>query len=601
MNYVKEWIEKDDNRIKFYVLQAFIVVFYVLFLYVICESSYTADDLLNSNILGVKYIGEESVWHVTLRIGKEWMDAGRFFPCSDYVYALFYFVPSRLVYKVLIVISVYINSVLFGKCIEKISGSKEMGCLTMVMFPFSIQLTGEFNSALYAFHMLMQMVFLWSLLSLFLIIKCIEIDKNHKIKRWLCYIGSGIMLFMGLCTYEVAFVIVVFIGLCVLAYTKKWSRTLKVLIPDFVAYAIACVINIILRMNVSDVGYSGISINLNPTAIITTFAKQSLSVLPLNRFIVNTLRYGEIPYSAEELAGCLRWTDILLVALYIALIVLICRSIRKHMGIIKNVSYLILGGISLMVFPALLISITARYQNDLDWGINHLVAYIQSFGLALVFACIYVVLIKKLNKKICIIILSICTVSGCGVLLLQEAEARAFTYRNNLNFRCAVENIQRAAVSNLFEEIQPDDVVFGISDYYYDGAESNIFYSKYARRKMPVKCRQELDEYAGTLSEGYCEDNNVYVINSGANETNGYVYIAHIIGEDNNPQAELHSDRIRIYVSSDDSAMIRYTDAGNEKEMAVSRLKAVQEDEDGCVYEIYGESIVISSIAIEIN
>ena len=601
MNYVKEWKEKDDNRIKFYVLQAFIVVFYVLFLYVICESSYTADDLLNSNILGVKYIGEESVWHVTLRIGKEWMDAGRFFPCSDYVYALFYFVPSRLVYKVLIVISVYINSVLFGKCIEKISGSKEMGCLTMVMFPFSIQLTGEFNSALYAFHMLMQMVFLWSLLSLFLIIKCIEIDKNHKIKRWLCYIGSGIMLFMGLCTYEVAFVIVVFIGLCVLAYTKKWSRTLKVLIPDFVAYAIACVINIILRMNVSDVGYSGISINLNPTAIITTFAKQSLSVLPLNRFIVNTLRYGEIPYSAEELAGCLRWTDILLVALYIALIVLICRSIRKHMGIIKNVSYLILGGISLMVFPALLISITARYQNDLDWGINHLVAYIQSFGLALVFACIYVVLIKKLNKKICIIILSICTVSGCGVLLLQEAEARAFTYRNNLNFRCAVENIQRAAVSNLFEEIQPDDVVFGISDYYYDGAESNIFYSKYARRNMPVKCRQELDEYAGTLSEGYCEDNNVYVINSGANETNGYVYIAHIIEEDNNPQAELHSDRIRIYVSSDDSAMIRYTDAGNEKEMAVSRLKAVQEDEDGCVYEIYGESIVISSIAIEIN
>ncbi|MDD5828229.1 MAG: hypothetical protein PUD10_03575, partial [Lachnospira sp.] len=302
----------DDNKAKIYIIHLLMFIFYILFFYVIGESSYTADDLLNSNSLALKYIGKESVWQQTVRLGKEWLDAGRFFIFSDYVYFLFYYVPSRLMYKILIIISVYINSILFGKCVQKISKSYALGFLMRFSFPMCIQLTGEFDSALYAFHMLMQMVFLWTFLSLLLVMKYIDYRDSNKMLAVICHVVSGMSLFVALCTYEVAFVTVVFIGLGILAYTSDFKYTLKALIPDFIAYAIACVINLVLRTRVSDVGYSGISINLDLKAIVVTFVKQSLSVLPLNRFMYRTWRFG-MPYTVNELMSNVRFTDIIMI------------------------------------------------------------------------------------------------------------------------------------------------------------------------------------------------------------------------------------------------------------------------------------------------
>lgn len=595
-----------DNKRLIYGVHILIFILYVLFFYVISESSYTADDLLNSNTLALKYIGKENVWQQTIRIGKSWIEAGRFFPFSDYVYFLFYLVPSRLVYKILIIFSVYINSVLFSKCIEKISKSSALGLLMMFLFPMSIQLTGEFNSALYAFHMLMQMVFLWSLLSLLLIMKYIDLKDKNTASANACFIGSGIFLFVSLCTYEVAFVMIIFIVLGVLAYTSDIKYSIKVLIPDFIAYGVACIINVILRMSVHNVGYSGISINFNIKEIAVTFAKQSIGVLPMSRFIYKTYESG-MPYSVNELISNIRLTDMIMVCIYAVLFVLLVLMLRNKFDKSCNYICLIIGGVSLMVLPAFLISVTSRYQKELDWGINHLSGYIQSFGMALVMACVVALIIKHISKAICIIFSIVLIMFNSSVMLAQEMEARAFNSSISWDFRYAVENIIDAANCGVFDDVSSDNIIYGISDYYYDNAESNMFYSKYLKKDMPVKTKTEFEKDMDTWS-GNIENKSIYIINSYSNANGSYVYVAHVseisddIGNysDNYKNSKkLYIDNIKIFTRYKNDFIIKYYKDNILENINISNQSLINKTDIDMLYEISGVNIPFSSLTVE--
>ena len=75
-----------------------IIVFWVLYYWVVIQSSYTADDRLNATVAGVNYMND-SVWALTGRQFGEWIRAGRFFPFANYTYLLFAYIPSRACYK----------------------------------------------------------------------------------------------------------------------------------------------------------------------------------------------------------------------------------------------------------------------------------------------------------------------------------------------------------------------------------------------------------------------------------------------------------------------------------------------------------------------
>ena len=206
---VKNWknfIETMDERKLFWALNIGIFIFYLIYFFIICQSSYSADDLFNANAKAVDYMQGDSVLKLTIRQMKIWMDVGRFFPFSNYVYLLFaYVVPTRFSYKLLILLTVYLNNLLFAKCIGKITKSKEIGFMTMMLFPMCIQLTCDFDSALYCFHMLMQLVLMWSTISLLLVLKYLDKIQNgvKRIGNYWYLIASAFSLCLAVGTYEV--------------------------------------------------------------------------------------------------------------------------------------------------------------------------------------------------------------------------------------------------------------------------------------------------------------------------------------------------------------------------------------------------------------
>lgn len=603
---IAAWFKDDSNRKKFYIFHGIIFLFYMLFFYVIAESGYSADDMFNSNALGLAYISGDSVWELTKRGCINWMKAGRFFPFSDYVYLMFYFIPSRVVYKLLIILSIYINSLLFAKCVEKISRSKAAGMFTMVFLPMCLQLTGEFDSAFYCFHMLVQFTFIWTLLSLLCVMKyidkCREKDEEKKASsRYAYLILSGVFLFIALGTYEVAFVLVAFVGLAAWAYAGGFVKACKVLIPDFIAYGLACIINLVLRMNVSDVGYNGIAINLDPTVVFRTFMKQIYSTLPLSRFIYRSL-YIEPPYSKSDLIGNLRWTDAVMVVLFIIAFLFLAKAMYKNITDVKNYIYMILGGISLMVFPALLIAITQKYQTILDWGMSHISSYVQSFGLVIICMSLYALIMKKLSKTVVRIVTVIVIVISIPVMLLQEMESRTSVFYKNQLTRYQVENIEKAGKTGVFDQIEPEDQAFGLSLHIYDLQDSKVFYSRYAKREINLVGGDYIYDMIKTWEPDHADKNDIYTVQSQADMLEGYVVVSHISDFKVN-QADasysFYADSVRLYTDYSTDFEVSYIEDGVKRTVLSSELEMEkQTNKNRKIYVINGNNLDVDSIQI---
>jgi len=531
---VKKWeyfIESVDQRKLFWALNIGIFSFYLIYFFVICQSSYSADDLFNANAKAVDYMQGDSVLKLTMRQMKIWMDVGRFFPFSNYVYLLFaYFVPTRFSYKLLIVVTVYLNNLLFAKCIGKITKSKEISYITMMLFPMCIQLTSDFDSALYCFHMLMQLVLMWSTISLLFIFRYLDkIEKGvKKIGNYWYLIASALSLCLAVGTYEVGYIMAAFIGLGVWAYTGKIGKTLKVLIPDIIAYILMLYGNYWFRTNAATIGYDGISINFNIEKIVLTFMKQCYSTIPFANLVA--ARIQNAGYSTRILLSKFRVRDIVMIILYFAIMITVYILINKKLKDIKNLKFVFFIGCALFVFPGLLISFVGRYQ-DMYWGEGHLSNYIQSFGLLLILITIIIKILRnsKPNVKKVMTIILVCI--SAVVLLGQQMEARASVdYRYQI-YGYPRDNVTAACKMGLMDDVEQSNVVFASSGYIFDQLDTSGLYTVAAKRHIQVVSHGEM---VSILNEKYGlksiyqlenESENFYAVTSYAEANYGYAIV----------------------------------------------------------------------------
>ena len=90
----------------------------------ICSSGYMSDDVANINVSGIKYF--YSLFGFTIYIIKKWMKLGRFYPFAFYSYYFFDFIQSRLIYKIIILLTTVIDALLIYKIIKKILDEKQL-------------------------------------------------------------------------------------------------------------------------------------------------------------------------------------------------------------------------------------------------------------------------------------------------------------------------------------------------------------------------------------------------------------------------------------------------------------------------------------------
>lgn len=573
-----------------------IVMIYLINFWIITKSGYRCDDCYSSSIRGVCRITGIPIFKLAYSTIGDWMDMGRFFPFSAYSNIVFYYLSTRFAYKFAIIVMTFVNSLLFGKYVEKLSGSKKLNYLCLILFPILIPLTCEYNSGLYAFHMLAHMVFLWITLSLLMLLKYME---SKKIRY---NILSGLFLFVALGTYEVAFVLVVAHLITAWIKQKNIKKFIKVIILDVMVYFLIISINIYLRMKVGGSGYDGTAFGFDPELVFDGFVKQLTSAVPLVRNYKLYVQGDGIREFLWLLRHDIRITDIILIILTGIMTVLVVKKVPKaELDLKRNVKWIFLAGASIFMLPAFLVALSGKYQVETQMGMGHLPSYVQSFGFTLIFVFLLYLIYNNLQRVPKIIFVCFASCMLIYMLLVNQFMARATVAGENNLYLHPRDNVEAAIKAGILDEVSSRDELLVSTDYVVDTLGPMVFYTNIANRII-----------SATPAIGYDKNpltGNEYSTYSYANEDSGYVILGKckelVVNQSKTEIKRIAIDNAIIYLQGGFenadyiSVLAAPGDADEYVNMKfnVKNLTVINHTNDGTLYKIpYDGKIEISSV-----
>lgn len=541
-------------------MYAGMLIYYLLFFRLIRDSALSADDMWNSNLWAARYTGEISAWWMTKTQFVMWLHLGRFFPVSNlaaYVYEVFQTITA---YKTAIIVAVYLDNLVCSLCVREITKNRVIGYFYMLLFPVLIQLTPEYDSGLYCYHLLIQTVVLFGLLSVYGLVRYIDTGKLRY------NVLSAVSLLLALCTYEVGFVFILVLVYVAYQRTRSVKQTLRYGIADGAVFLLICLWNVVIRLVWKTGSYDGIQVRLSPVRILVTLLKQCSTCIPLGRYICTYIRgeaskpfYYAYSYSIRELLHEIHFLDILVIALFIGIYVLLLRRLSKH----REDSYkqiildMIVIGLILWIVPGFLIALSSKYQEHLGWCSGHLPAYMQSLGFTLIILGIVLAIWKRFRRERSRRVFGwICGIMAVVIMLLNQVTARETLEYMNGYRKYPQENITYAAETGIFDELdgQSDRIIIGTTAYIYDVNSCRQFYSKFIQKNIYAMTRGDLqalvlgedsaasqttEDVNGVMVDAYdltLLDQTYYGINNMADKTSGALIFGQLTEMDLNSE-----------------------------------------------------------------
>lgn len=455
-----------------------------------------SDDGIYYFLRGHLAITNETLWQYARTEIFNWISRGRFFPLSVYSLLVFYYFNSVTTYRLLFIVTICFSVWLFGILIREMTGSRQLGYFSMLGMGLMFQVVTNYHSSILSFHMFMPVMMSVLLGTLIFLQRYLTHGKKIYLAfSILCY-TSGLLL------YEVAFTYIAIAG-CLIWYSKKkfWPsvKTACLYLPSLGAVG---AINIWVKMYHAS-GYEGISVSMDPAVILQTFAKQTVAALPLSNYLFtknNTDYYhSPYPYSISAFLQNLTVRDLLLAALFICLMVYLLRTTRFDWSEkVKDWRFLLFA-LSLWLCPGFLISLSAKYQSELYWGVAHISVYLAWFGMLLILlwlsAAVYRLAGRKnlLTRKAVLGIKSVGMALLAVVLILEQQNMRIAVEQTQAYWRFPKEAYVAAADNQLLAQLPADTTLVSMTDYEWNGPS---FYTEYSHIVFNSISRQQLGEEA---------------------------------------------------------------------------------------------------------
>lgn len=334
------------------------------------QSDYFGDDLYNFQVPGTVPLIFPSVFDLTKHYFMEWVNVnGRFFPAAWYVYYIFYIFDTVYSYKLFLLSITIVGIGTFSYLIYLLSKDKYLSFLFLFLTPIFFQYR-FYHDPMLSFHGLMQILFLHITLSLIFLTKYLQDSLRHN------YYISIFFFFLALITYEITYIFILLFIPIILSDIKlknNWKKIFYLSIPYIVILCFLTLLTLYFRSHAA--APSGAYVpNWNLLTVLKTYFNQTLSVLPTSYSIAT----GDI----SSFFHFITFGDIAIVFFFM-LLYIYSISFKKQRVLNKNLLFL---GVLLIVLPGVLISLSPKYQSEIQFGIAYLPVYIQSFGASLLLA-----------------------------------------------------------------------------------------------------------------------------------------------------------------------------------------------------------------------
>jgi hypothetical protein len=445
-----------------------------------------------------------------------------------------------LQYRVLVLILICINIWLFGKCVYQWTNSYKIKWTLMLITPLMFQIYSNYiHHPILNFYGLMQLVFITLYASMYFFWRyCVE----HKI---FFLIISGVFYLWGLVTYEVAFTFIpIFILLAYLSSRSMKKTALKSWL-HIVLFIFFLAINYLISPSKS---YGGITVNLNLSKIARATLDQISASFPLSNFWDSNWAQTKsiIPklFSISNIA----LGDIITVVLFLVVLYIIYKLVEVKARF-DYTGMLILGGIGMIIiiFPAILIGLSSKYQNEVGFGRGHIPVYIQYYGLMVFLGAIYCFIQEALKRfdtrkfvsgiiNIGLIIISV------FILLTNQQYGRAAINNINTRFYNPMLALQYSIQDDILDGIGDNALIINTQSVPYrivsDSEYSTLFYINYSQKSL--KNVVYVDDYLNQLISTYVNKGKergiidmpvtqpTYIVRTNKNIDNGAVFLGEV-------------------------------------------------------------------------
>ncbi len=348
------------------------------------EGGYYWDDAVNATVYGAERFDAAPLWLNLSVFIQKYFALGRVNVLSVYYY-FFFLLRNPLIYKTLILLFILLNQFLSGMIVRKITGSKRMGQLVMLIALLCFQMR-PYQDALTGFYALMQLILVELLLTAYWLIKYVREGKPR-------YLVASVSAFaMGLFTYEVVFPFLLMIPVIAWAESRKVRRVVAVSLPYVAVWLAAVGAVAYVRLNLdAGLGYSGAAFSWDWTAILRTWLRQTVAGLPLNfhtfgteaAILSDVTQIDQVfNFTPVKLLFAMNVLDFVLAAIAAWLIFRVFSRLRPDArpGSLRTLAAL---GASLFLLSGVSIALSLRYQGQLVPGLGYLPAYLGYYGTAM--------------------------------------------------------------------------------------------------------------------------------------------------------------------------------------------------------------------------
>ena len=353
----------------------------------VLATDYVGDDIANSCVYGCILRGDwPSVFGLSNHFIAEWIRNGRFFPLSSYLcyysHAICNMICYLYAYKVFLAALSLVNLILFQKAASLIAGSRDFGRWAGLAYVAVLPIDFRVHSAYWTYHGMMQSVMglgFVSIISLFA-----ALQSRSSARAIVLFAVSVLAHAMALMIYEPSFCLVVVLGwilFCCLDRPSFMSRVF--LLVPYLLPVVAIGGWILWHQIGGDSSYCGTTASFALDKVCATFLCQLTSIIPGFTLAVALWKGGVDPMVIwDHLWTAAIWG--VLVAFFV-LAGYGCGKEVRVMRIRRNVLLVLIGAIFLL-FPCVLMAVSARYQTELTLGRGWLPGYMSTFGLALLIA-----------------------------------------------------------------------------------------------------------------------------------------------------------------------------------------------------------------------
>lgn len=468
-------------------------------LHPILGSGLLSDDAYNFQI-GGKIIDENiSILKVYLNETYGWLKlSGRIFPFHWYVYFLNYFVNNLILLKLIIL---FLNLILFFTIFKVIELLKNNNlAILFIIFFTSIYFFRNNFDPMITWNGRNQLIFIFFFLSIFHLI------KFENFKRSINKNLSYVFYLISLLFYEIAYLNFLIIFFIILNFNKD-KKFIEIIRRNFF-YASSSIILIILSILFKS--------NYSPFYIFSDVKKPEIyegAKFDLSNFfeslvlqLSTTLDFYKNYFDYDYLFVNLKVLDYVFLLFSIPFITIILFKIFKKKNL-NNLKLIFAIGLLNILIPAVIISVSSKYQN---YFLNDIIStysniYYQVIGFAIVLASLLCLFsIPKKNLRLLISFLfSLFVVYSSAISLSLNID---FNNQRSLYYKKSPLLIDKSLDKGIFEKIHENSIILQNRKLPVD------WYWYYARKTKKIYNFCELKNFFSTncLKKKYFFENELF-------------------------------------------------------------------------------------------